>query len=92
MSGTGGSVITWKRKKFQLYVNNCSLLHQLNEVSSAKSKMRWALLLADFYFDIYHVPGTSSQAAECVSMILPVKQNQTNHCLRETSTYKKFIH
>ena len=37
-------------------------------MSSTKSKlMRWALLLADFDFDVTHVPGTNNQAADSLS-------------------------
>lgn len=51
-------------RKFKLFTNNSSL-QWLNNVSGTKSiLMRWALILADFDFEIILVPGTSNQAAD----------------------------
>lgn len=54
-------------RQFKLYTDN-SALRWLNSVSGTKSKlMRWALLLAEFDFEVIHVSGTSNQAADSLS-------------------------
>ena len=69
-------------RKFQLYTDNSSL-QWLNRVSSTKSKlMRWALLLADFDFDICHVAGQTNQAADSLSRN-PAAEPESNDNLPE---------
>lgn len=51
-------------RRFQLYIDNSSF-QCLHSVSRTKSKlMRWALILADFDFDIHHVPKSENEAAD----------------------------
>ncbi|XP_054280442.1 uncharacterized protein LOC128998359 [Macrosteles quadrilineatus] len=54
-------------RKFKLFTDNSSL-QWLNKVSGTKSKlMLWSLILADFDFEIHHVPGELNQAADSLS-------------------------
>lgn len=69
-------------RKFQLYTDNAAL-KWLNTVSGTKSKlMRWALILAEFDFEVQHVPGVSNQGADSLSRH-PVAEPATSNVIPE---------